>query len=66
MVRLVGVNQAIRLVGSYGDILGVALKMDQLQGAMFEFTFLASAVPHGDQFTFGSALRRIQNVQDRA
>lgn len=51
---------------SYGDILGVALKMDQLQGAMFEFAFLASAVPHGDQFTFGSALRRIQNVQDRA
>jgi hypothetical protein len=48
----------------YHGILNVALRMDRLQGAMFDFVLKASGVGNsGKDFTISSALKRIQNTE---
>jgi hypothetical protein len=50
----------------YHSILGVALRIDRLQKSMFDFAYRASGVGNsGADFTFGSALRRIQKAPNR-
>ena len=50
----------------YHGILNVALRIDRLQASMFELAHRASGVGNsGADFTFGSALRRIQNAPSR-
>jgi hypothetical protein len=50
----------------YHGILGVALRIDRLQKSMFDFAHRASGVGNsGADFTFGSALRRIQKAPNR-
>jgi hypothetical protein len=43
----------------YGGIVQVALRIDALQAAMFDFAIQANGTT-SEQFTFGSALRKIQ------